>query len=239
MRRRGLGNRRGISDDIGKEIITTSLYNDPTIRVYHRFENGNLLADSSGNNRTALLNDGAVFDSNGKFGKGINLQATTSYIQLAADVIPQGSFTVMYWEWLFEETHTQNRPSFTLGSLIGNWGIECSQVYNATTENKTSQFQTVIGGAGKTANKTYVPADEFSNLVKKHRAYTYDGAEIKQYIAGNLVATTAATGLIRGVNTEAYIGRNKWQGLFHRGGIADFATFGKACTQSEIQTVAI
>lgn len=236
--RRGLFRGSGI-DEIGTEIIQTSLYTDPSIRVYHRFENGALLADSSGNNRTALLNSNAVFESNGKFGRGVNLQATTSYIQLATDVIPQGSFTVMYWEWLFEETHTQQRPSFTLGSTVGNWGINCSQLHNPTTLDKTSQFQNVIGGVQKDANKIYIPADGFSNLVKKHRAFTFDGSNIKQYIGGDLVATTAAAGLIRGVNTEAYIGFNKWQGIFHKGGIADFAIFGKACTQSEIQTVAL
>lgn len=228
-----------VIDPVGNEIITTSLYSDPSIRVYHRFENGALLADSSGNNRTALLNSNAVFDSNGKFGRSLNMQATTAYLQLATDVIPQGSFTVMYWEWLFEETHTQGRPSFTLGSAVGNWGISCRQDYNATTGDKTSGFFTVIGGVGKNANKIYTTADGFSNLTKKHRAYTYDGAEIKQYVNGDLIAAAAASGLIRGVNTEAYIGRDRWNGIFHKGSVADFAVFGKACTQSEIQTVAL
>lgn len=104
------------------ELYTLSLLSDGNLQAYYRFESGSRLVDDSGNSRT-LTNVGTPTYASGKYGDGLNVQATANYVKYTGDigVLGNGSMSIPFWIKLNNEITT------------GDWCFFQHQINTGTT----------------------------------------------------------------------------------------------------------
>jgi hypothetical protein len=218
------------------ELIKSALFGKSELKAYYRFESGAETTDSSGNSRTLVaISDPA--STTGKFGNGIDLDATDAYSMTDhADVKPTGAFTLSMWGSKASATDCVGIGNYS-DSGSKEWGISLG-VTSGGVARLTSARNT-----GSVLNTDYKRCDGTTNICDSALHFivgTWDLATMKIYVDGKLETSVAwanapgynATGQPR-IGCVYYSGVNNY---FWTGVIDDVALLnGVALTAEQIR----
>jgi hypothetical protein len=169
-----------------QELIYTSLFDDPNLKAYYRFESGALQTDSSGEGHslgTAISDPAEV---SGKFGGGLGLDGNDAYpIVNHADFKPTGNFTVGVWlkatgtSITFFQSFSQD-PNFA----GFRFNLDASGKVSFVSGRNTG---IVSGTDFGLVTGTTVLTDGYWSLC----VATWDGSYLRLYVNGSLEGETA------------------------------------------------
>jgi hypothetical protein len=109
-----------------------------------------------------------------------------------------------------------------------------NNAYMLKWNNTDVIFVRWTGGAFPNA-VTYTPSPGWSANTTYYLAATYDGANLKLYIDGNLVSTVAGTGTVDTTATDLMIGSNQGTSEYLTGSADEPAVYNKALTPEQVK----
>ncbi|MBD3183879.1 hypothetical protein GF312_16465 [Candidatus Poribacteria bacterium] len=189
---------------------------------------GETAKDSSPNVNDAVFNGGVEWTT-GKFGHGILFNGSDGYLSAQdSDSLDIGSEAMSIVAWLKADgwpsgwNHiVRKTPENPRIYILGVHNTSLPFIFLKT---ETQQVSDIIGA-------TSLPDGEWIHL-----AMTYDGAEVKIYVNGELDASTPATGIVEASEGELRIGRGDPAGYFS-GILDEIAIFNIALDQDEIKNI--
>ncbi len=187
---------------------------------------GTTAADASGGGNTGTLSGGVGW-ALGKFGTAATFDGVNDLVTVP-DANALDLTTAMTLEtWVLPSTTTGWRTAIFkdgTGDLV--YGLYSNMNTNVP------RAEAVIGGTSRNAVGTaLLPTNQWSHL-----ATTYDGANLRLYVNGLLVRTTAATGSITTSTGALRIGGNTIFSEWFAGKLDEVRVYNRALTQTELQT---
>ena len=187
---------------------------------------GTTVADTTGHGHTATI-EGAEWTNHGRYGGALAFNGTSSCVSIpdSEELRLSEEFTLESWirpegvskrPVIYKEA-TEDFPSYSLGIGFNTYGLPEGQLGK---EGKTHQD---IAGTAKYAQ------DAWSDL-----ALTYDGAKMRLYVNGELVATKAVEKPDSGAPGPLKIGCSKLIGSYFKGRIDEVRVYDRALTAGEV-----
>ena len=184
---------------------------------------GPSVADASGNGNTGTLS-GATWTS-GKYSYGLGFNGTSSRVDVPNAASLQLTTAMTLEAWVNPTTATSKwRDVIYKGR--DNYYLEAS-----STNAGKPVGAGIIGGVNTKASGTAPLATN----TWTHLATTYDGAALKLYVNGNLVTTTAVTGMLATSADPLQVGGDSIFGQYFAGTIDEVRIYNNALTQAQIQ----
>ena len=186
---------------------------------------GTTVADASGNGHTGAIAN-ATWATAGEYGKALQFNGTSAIVTIpdAADLHLSTAMTLEAW------VNPSTVNAFWRDVVYkGN-----DNYYLEATSQPTSHpvAGTVAGGSyGEAYGTANLPTNTWSFLTA-----TYDGANVRFYLNGTLVATTAHTGTIASSTNPLTIGGDNIYGQNFAGLIDNVRVYNVALTTAQIQT---
>ena len=188
---------------------------------------GTTLADATGKGHTGTIS-GTDWADEGKNGGGLSFHGIDDWVKVADanDLDLTNGMTLSAWV----------RPSgagadWQTIALKESPGFMVYALYSDTDTNRPSGH-VVVGGTDLDVRGT---AQVAAN-VWTHLAATFDGANLRFYVNGGLVATRAVAGSMSASTGALRIGGNATWGEWFGGLVDDFRVYNRALSQGEIQT---
>jgi glucose/arabinose dehydrogenase/PKD repeat protein len=189
---------------------------------------GTTAADSSGNGNTATLTNGPTWTAAGKNGGAVQFDGSNDLLRV----------------------NDSNSLDLTNGATFEAWVYPTSasaawrtilqkeaDAYLLTASSGSSGSPPAVGGTFNGACCTVVTgASALPANTWTHVAGTYDGAQLRLYVNGNLVDSTPRTGNIQVNANPLWMGGNQLYGEHFPGRLDDVRIYNRALTPSEIQT---
>ena len=191
---------------------------------------GPTVADSSGNGNTGTIS-GATWTTQGKFGSALVFGGTTAGVTVPGGAASLRLTTGMTLEaWVYPTAAATNwstvvmkeQPGDLVYTLYAGSPANQPNVYLNTATDASSER----GIAGPSA----LPLNTWSHL-----AGTYDGATLRLYLNGVLVASQAVTGAMVSSTGALRIGGNGVWGEYFTGRIDEVRIYNRALSAAEIQ----
>jgi len=214
--------------------VTVSNTGAPGLAAAYSFDDGSgpLLRDSSANVNNGTI-VGATWTSSGHTGSALSFVPNNN-VQVPASPsldIAGHALTIEMWANITNPTGADyvlvNKPwsatsqtsPFYQYAIEYNSGAHTADLYFGDTTSQVRGPFSMAAGTG-----TWV-----------HIAFTYDGANVKGYVNGNLILTTPATADIQARGNLLRIGVDGNQTQGYRGLMDDLRIYNRALSQSEIQ----
>jgi chitodextrinase len=196
------------------------------VAAYAFSENsGSTLADLSGNGNNGTI-VGAAWTTGGKFGNALNFNGSSTHVDIpdSPTLRLSGAMTLEAWvkpaaaSTVWKDVVYKGNDNYYLEASTTNGGLPAG------------------GGTFGGSNANVYQPTTLSTGVWSHIAVTYDGAALRYYISGTLVATQAKTGAITGSANPLQIGGdNFWSKQFFNGTIDEVRVYNIALAASAIQ----
>ncbi len=186
---------------------------------------GSSVADASGNGNTGTVS-GATWVTSGKFGGALQFNGSSARVNVPNAASLQLTTGMTLEAWVDPSTVQQLwRDVIYKGN--DNYYLE------ATSSNASKPDGGLIAGGtyGDAYGTAALPANTWSYL-----AETYDGSNLRLYVNGSLVATTAHTGSITTSTNQLQIGGDSIYGQYFAGMIDEVRIYNTALTATQIQT---
>jgi hypothetical protein len=186
---------------------------------------GTTLADSSGNGLHGTIS-GATWTASGKYGGALSFDGVNDWVTVADNNLLDltGGLTLMAWV----------RPDVASGvrDVLVKEGTGVD-VYNLYARNWRGlpEGNVLVGGSNRTAEGSALAAGTWVHL-----AATYDGATLRYYTNGSLLASTTISGSIATSGGALRIGGNSLWGEFFDGLIDEVRIYSRALSAAEITT---
>jgi hypothetical protein len=191
---------------------------------------GTTVTDASGNNNTGTLGNGVTRSTQGKFGSALVFNgASFVTIPPAASLNLTTGMTLQAWVY---PTATPTNWSTVL--LKEQPGALVYGLYAGSPTNRPSIYcniSTSSSGEQGFAGPSALPLNTWSHL-----AGTYDGATLRLYVNGAVVASQAFTGSIVTSTGAVRIGGNSVWGEYFQGRLDEVRLYNRALSQAELQT---
>ena len=188
---------------------------------------GILASDSSG-----AANHGTVREAQfvaGRFGNALSFDGVNDWVTVADSASLDLSNTMTLEAWVNPRT-VDNWQTLLLKEGAGTMAYE---LYSNNDVNRPAAYFTGTNGTIRAVTGTAALAVG----TWTHLAVTYDGANMRLYVNGILVRTTARTGAMIATDGVLHIGGNQvWGGEFFSGLIDDMRIYNRALSAAEIQT---
>ena len=187
---------------------------------------GTVASDKAGTNTGTVA--GASWVAGGRYGGALSFDGTNDWVTVP-DASALDLTTGMTLEaWVRPTAATSDWTTVVFKEQSGNYAYG---LYGNTGTNRPS-VNGVIGGVDRDIRgAATLPLNTWTHL-----AGTYDGANLRLYVGGALVATQAATGSIATSTGVLHIGGNLVWGEWFEGLIDEIRIYNRALTQAEIQT---
>ncbi len=186
---------------------------------------GSSVADASGNGNTGTVS-GATWVTSGKFGGALQFNGSSARVNVpnAASLQLTTGMTLEAW---VDPSTVSNVWRDVIYKGNDNYYLE------ATSSNASKPDGGLIAGGtyGDAYGTAALPANTWSYL-----AETYDGSNLRLYVNGSLVATTAHTGSITTSTNQLQIGGDSIYGQYFAGMIDEVRIYNTALTATQIQT---
>jgi glucose/arabinose dehydrogenase/PKD repeat protein len=192
---------------------------------------GSAATDSSGHGNTANLANGVAWVP-GVHGDAVSFDGVNDYITIpnsASTDISGNALTLSMWI---------NPRALTSGD-----SVVLGKFWNTTMTSPFYQYGLELGGGNRTDffvgtpegpriafGGTILPFDEWTHL-----AITFDGAQVRTYVNGNLVNTQALSATITARGNPMHIGADASVAQFHRGMLDDLRIYDRVLTPAQIQ----
>ncbi len=186
---------------------------------------GSSVADASGNGNTGTVS-GATWVTSGKFGGALQFNGSSARVNVPNAASLQLTTGMTLEAWVDPSTVSDVwRDVIYKGN--DNYYLE------ATSSNASKPDGGLIAGGtyGDAYGTAALPANTWSYL-----AETYDGSNLRLYVNGSLVATTAHTGSITTSTNQLQIGGDSIYGQYFAGMIDEVRIYNTALTATQIQT---
>ena len=193
---------------------------------------GDTTADQSENGNDGILH-AVEWTGDGKFGNAVQFSGVPGgWVEVpdAPSLDIEDEVTILAWVFPTEFTAEWLRIVVkTHESDIAPWMMY--GIYEEGGTNGRTGFILSIGNAQMTTSEEPIPLGEWT-----HMAATYDGAMMKVYYNGGVVAEAAASGKLDTNDVPVSIGRNNVGNREHYIGVIDeVAIFSRALTEAEIK----
>jgi hypothetical protein len=220
-----------VSDDDGApsnaaNVSITVLSSSGLVAAYGFEEpSGASVTDLSGNANTGTLN-GPTRTASGKYGKALSFDGTNDVVLVpdASSLDLSSGMTLEAWVY----------PT----SPLSSWKAVMQKETDAYFLNANT-FNNHVGSGGTIGGSCCTVVEGPNALLLNqwtHLAGTYDGAALRLYVNGTLVATAAKTGAIQVTGNPLRIGGDTYSGEFFPGRIDEVRIYNRALSAGEIQT---
>ena len=189
---------------------------------------GTVAEDSSGNNHTATI-EGAEWTAKGKYGAALKFNGTNSCVSIAdaGDLRLSEEFTLE--SWVRPEGGLLHDPA------IFKQGIEGSRSYSLGIGfNTAGKPEGELAGQGKAHQDLAAQASLEPNLWS-HLALTWDGAKLRLYVNGEVVATKAVVKPTPATPGPLTIGCARLTGSYFKGRIDEVRIYNRALGAGEVK----
>ncbi|MDX6411532.1 MAG: hypothetical protein QOE91_1048, partial [Gaiellaceae bacterium] len=181
--------------------------------------------DSSGNGNTGTIT-GAAWTTAGKFGSALSFNGSNSWVT-AADANSLDLTNGMTLEaWVNPNALGTSWRTLVFKERPG--GLVYSLYANQNTNRPVGQVD--IGGERNAVGPAALPLNTWTHL-----AVTFDGSNLRLYVNGGLVTTTAFTGVIPASTGVLHIGGNSVWGEWYSGLIDEVRIYNRPLAVGEIQ----
>ncbi|GAA4256769.1 hypothetical protein GCM10022255_070920 [Dactylosporangium darangshiense] len=188
---------------------------------------GTTAADTSGNGNTGTLT-GGTWVATGKYGGALKFNGSGDIVKApsAASLNATTGLTMAAW---VQPTAAQSGWRTIMHKETDAWFLNAGSDSGALKPAggvTTGSSDSVVYGT------TASPVNQWT-----HVAMTYDGANLKLYVNGTLVATKAKTGTLKQTTGPLSIGGNTPYGEYFVGLIDEARVYNRALTAAEVQTI--
>lgn len=200
----------------------------PEVVAKYTFDN--TAEDSSGNNKTAMLNGSASY-AKGMSGQALMLDGSGGYASLPEGIVSNlNDFTISAW------INARKADTWT---RVFDFGTGTDK-YMFLTLNAGSYPRFAITTGGNDSEQTIDGTSAFPTGTWHHVAVTLSGTSGTLYIDGSAAASNAnmtLTPLSLGSTNQNYIGKSQWSDPYLDGSVDDFRIYSRALSPSEIRSL--
>jgi hypothetical protein len=223
----GAGSGTLFIDDIRLYPPTTATVVTPTLVGWWKLDNDVKDSTANGNNGTIT---GAPTYGAGKIGSALTLNGTADYVDCGAGATLDITDQVTLSAWI--------KPANLANSAYQTFVGKGDHAYNLQqTTGNLIQFYVYSGGTWRNANSAVITST--MNGSWHHVAGTFDGAQLRLYQDGKMIASTLWAGTIATTTYSVSIGRNsEATGRQYSGAIDDVRIYRGALPTSEIVKLA-
>ncbi|MEQ6902448.1 LamG-like jellyroll fold domain-containing protein, partial [Nocardioides sp. YIM 152588] len=186
---------------------------------------GSTVADLSGNG-----NDGAVLGGtswvSGKYGGALSFDGASGRVSVPASASLDLSSAMTLMAWI-EPTASQSGWRTIMQRETDAYFLNAS---NSTGALRPSGGGTIGGGAAFVTGTTASPVGQWT-----HVALTYDGAELRLYVNGQLAASSPKGGAVQSTSNPLSIGGNSPYGEYFQGLIDEARVYDRALSAADVQ----
>jgi glucose/arabinose dehydrogenase/PKD repeat protein len=208
-------------------LATFSASAGPTPVAAYSFNEGagSSVADASGNGNGGSIGS-ASWTTQGKFGNALSFNASTAKVTIgdSPSLRLTGAMTLEAWV----------NPA-TVSSAWRDIMVKGDDDYYLMATSTPSSVPVGAGIFGGVKARAF-GTSPLALSTWTYLATTYDGASIKLYVNGVLVATTVKTGTIQSSTNPLQLGGDSIYGQYFSGLIDEVRVYGSALTQAQVQT---
>jgi chitodextrinase len=187
---------------------------------------GSTVADSSGKGNTGTILR-ATWATAGKYGRALSFNGTNARVNVPNSSSLQLTSGMTLEAWVYP-TLVSSTWRDVIYKGDDNYYLEAT----ADRSGSPPAGGGIFGGANSSAfGSSGLPVNTWSYL-----AATYDGATVRLYVNGTLVATQAITGSITVSTNQLQIGGDSIYGQYFRGMIDEIRIYNASRSAAEIQT---
>ena len=186
---------------------------------------GTSVTDSSGNGNTGTVAN-TTWTASGKYGSALVFNGTSALVTIndAASLHLTTAMTLEAWV-----------SASTVNAIYRDVIYKGNDAYYIEGTSTKSAFPSGGGTFGTASGEVFGTAKLTANTWT-HLATTYDGANLRMYVNGKLVATLAKTGVIPTSANPLQIGGDSLYGQFFKGNIDEVRVYNVALTLAQIVT---
>ena len=186
---------------------------------------GTSVTDSSGNGNTGTVAN-TTWTTSGKYGSALVFNGTSALVTIndAASLHLSTAMTLEAWV-----------SASTVNAIYRDVIYKGNDAYYLEGTSTKSAFPSGGGTFGTASGEVFGTAKLTANTWT-HLATTYDGANLRMYVNGKLVATLAKTGVIPTSANPLQIGGDSLYGQFFKGTIDEVRVYNVALTIAQIVT---
>jgi chitodextrinase len=223
--RDGSGN---IATSANVAVTVTNSAQPPGLVAAYSFDQGSgtTAPDASGSGNTGTLTNGPTWSSAGKYGGAVSFDGVNDSVTVADSASLDLTSGMTLEAWVRPATTGWPYRTVLMKEQTGNL------VYALYLTDATRPLSTAItGGIERIAQSgTALTANTWVHL-----ASTYDGTNLRLYVNGTLVTTTAATGAITVSTGALRIGANSiWTEEAFAGLVDEVRVYNRALTAAEV-----
>ena len=211
-----------VSDVVAAPGITTAL-----VAAYGFEEaSGSIATDASSAGNGGTIS-GATRTASGRYGRALTFDGIDDVVTVADSPSLDLSTGMTIEAWVNPSALTTGR---TVAMKEGSGGLAYGVYANDTASRPAGQLRK----SGNTAIESAAGAAQLPLNTWSHVATTYDGANLRLYVNGTLVATRPVSGTIVATGNPLRIGGNQIFGEHFAGRIDELRIYGRALAATEI-----
>jgi len=196
------------------------------VAAYSFDENaGAVVSDISGNGNTGTIS-GATWTPTGKYGSALNFNGSNSLVVVKSSASLNLSNTMTLSAWAYP-TAAQSGWRTIVQKQVDAYFLHAG----SNSALRPAGGGTFNGKVSFATSPSVIPVNSWTHL-----AVTYDGASVRLFVNGLLVATKAQTGVIETNGNGVRIGGNVPYGEYFKGLIDEVRVYNRALTAVEIKT---
>lgn len=181
--------------------------------------------DSAGTNHGTAYNS-PTFTTSSKIGSHAGTFGTTKYAQTAATTTINPTAAISIQAWVNPSAALPNNGILNKGSFANSQGEFSLIVYGSTIYFRLND------SAGAVVATATLAQGQWTHILA-----TYDGATMRLYVNGTLLASSAYSAAITSANTPLTIGGYYSSGYTFLGSIDEVAVWSVALTATEVETL--
>jgi len=185
---------------------------------------GSSATDSSGSGNTGAIS-GAVSSAAGKFGRALSFDGVNDVVSVADSNTLDLTTGMTLEAWVNPSTSLTGWKDVIYKGDDNYYLMGCSSSLAPAAGGKYGGVYGEVFGTAALAANTWT-----------HLAATYDGATLKLYVNGVLVASTPQTGALSPSTNPLSIGGDPIYGQYFTGLIDEVRVYNTALTQAQVQT---
>jgi PKD repeat protein len=183
---------------------------------------GTTVSDASGNGNKGTLSAGAKWTSQGRFGGAVLFDGISARIDIADSSSLRLTSSMTLEAWV--------NPA-AVSSAWRDVIYKGNDNYYLMATSTAASAPAGRAGSGRVLATSSLPVGTWTHL-----AVTYDQAAVRLYVDGTLTSSTPYSGAIPTSQNPLQIGGDSIYGQYFKGSIDEVRIYGRALSQSEIQS---
>ncbi len=185
---------------------------------------GTTVTDVSGNGNNGTIT-GATWTTSGKFGNALVFNGTNAQVTIPSSTSLRLTTGMTLEAWVYPTSVPAGWRSVIDKNVDGYYLMGSTSVAN----------QIAVGGTWTSGNQNTVGPSVLAVNTWTHLAATFDGATVRLYVNGTLLASQAQTNALAPTTGTLQIGGDSYPGEFFAGNIDEVRIYNRALNATEIQ----